>query len=48
MAGKVLTMQNHPDAAITRFQLFLREKPESPQAGSVRDALASLKAGQQP
>jgi Tfp pilus assembly protein PilF len=46
MAGKVLAMQNHPEAAIAQFQLFLREKPESPQAGSVRDALASLKAGQ--
>jgi tetratricopeptide (TPR) repeat protein len=48
MAGKVLTMQNHPEAAIVQFQLFLTEKPDSPQAKSVREALASLKAGQQP
>jgi tetratricopeptide (TPR) repeat protein len=47
MAGKVLAMQNHPEAAIAQFQLFLTEKPDSPQAGSVRNALASLKAGQQ-
>ena len=46
MAGKVLAMQNHPEAAIAQFQLFLREKPESPEAGTVRNALASLKAGQ--
>lgn len=48
MAGKVLRMQNHPEAAMAQFQLFLREKPDSPQGESVRQALASLKAGQQP
>jgi Tfp pilus assembly protein PilF len=48
MAGKVLGMQNHPRAAMLQFQLFLIEKPDSPQAESVRNALASLQAGQQP
>ena len=48
MAGKVLRMQNHPEAAITQFQLFLIEKPDSPQAESVRKALASLQPAQQP
>jgi len=48
MAGKVLGMQNQPDAAIAQFQLFLKEKPDSPQAESVRKAIASLKPGQQP
>jgi Tfp pilus assembly protein PilF len=48
MAGKVLGMQNHPAAAMLQFQLFLIEKPDSSQAESVRNALASLKAGQQP
>jgi Tfp pilus assembly protein PilF len=48
MAGKVLGMQNHPGAATTHFTLFLIEKPDSPEAESVRNALASLKAGQQP
>lgn len=45
MAGKVLQMQNHPDAAIDQFQLFLKEKPDSPQAESVRKQLATLQAG---
>jgi tetratricopeptide (TPR) repeat protein len=48
MAGKVLRMQNHPEAAIAQFQLFLKEKPDSPEGESVRKALASLQAGQQP
>jgi tetratricopeptide (TPR) repeat protein len=48
MAGKVLMMQNRREAAIAQFQLFLIEKPDSPQGESVREALASLKAGQQP
>jgi tetratricopeptide (TPR) repeat protein len=48
MAGKVLRMQNHPGAAIAQFQLFLREKSDSPEAESVRKAIASLMAGQQP
>ena len=48
MAGKVLRMQNHPEAAIAQFQLFLKEKPDSPQGESVREALASIQAGQQP
>ena len=47
MAGKVLRMQNRPEAAITQFQLFLIEKPDSPLGKSVREALAALKAGQQ-
>jgi tetratricopeptide (TPR) repeat protein len=47
MAGKVLSMQNHSQAAITQFELFLREKPDSPQAESVRKALASFHAAQQ-
>jgi len=46
MAGKVLRMQNHPEAAITQFQLFLIEKPDSPLVGSVREALASLASRQ--
>lgn len=48
MAGKVLGMQNHPGAAMLQFQLFLIEKPDSPEAESVRKALASLQAEQQP
>jgi len=47
MAGKVLKMQNQPDAAISQFQLFLKEKPQSPEAESVRNAIASIGAGQQ-
>lgn len=46
MAGKVLRMQNHPDQAIVQFQLFLKEKPDSPQAETARQALASLQTGQ--
>jgi Tfp pilus assembly protein PilF len=46
MAGKVLAMQNHPESAIAQFQMFLQEKPDSPQAASVRKALASLTATQ--
>ena len=48
MAGKVLRMQDHPDEAITQFQLFLKEKPESPEGESVRQALASLKTRRKP
>jgi len=48
MAGKVLRMQNHPDAAIAQFELFLKEKPDSPQAESVRSAMSALAAGRQP
>jgi tetratricopeptide (TPR) repeat protein len=48
MAAKALSMQNHPEAAIAQFQLFLTEKPNSPEAESVRKALASLQAGQRP
>lgn len=48
MAGKVLRMQNHPDAAIDQFQLFLKEKPDSPEAESVRRAVTALGAGRQP
>jgi len=46
MAGKVLRMQNHTEAAIGQFQLFLIEKPDSPQAESVRKDLASLQSAQ--
>ena len=45
MAGKVLRMQNHTEAAMEQFQLFLIEKPDSPQAESVRKDLASLQSG---
>jgi len=48
MAGKVLSMENRREEAIAQFELFLKEKPDSPQAESVRATLASLKAGQQP
>jgi tetratricopeptide (TPR) repeat protein len=48
MAGKVLALQNRPGAAIVQFQLFLIEKPDSPQGESVRKALVSLEAGQLP
>jgi|GEM_PF-537842 len=48
MAGKVLALQNRRAAAIEQFQLFLIEKPDSAQAESVRKAVASLEAGQQP
>jgi len=48
MAAKVLRLQNRPNAAIAQFQLFLIEKPDSPQAESIREALASLQAGQHP
>lgn len=48
MAGKVLRMQNHPEAAIVQFELFLKEKPDSPQGESARQALAALRAGEQP
>lgn len=44
MAGKVLRMQNHPEAAIAQFQLFLQEKPDSPESDSVRKAIAALQA----
>lgn len=44
MAGKVLRMQNHTEAAMEQFQLFLIEKPDSPQAESVRKDLASLQS----
>lgn len=47
MAGKVLQMQNRPEAAIAQYQLFLIEKPDSPQAESVRKQLTILQAGQQ-
>ena len=47
MAGKVLRMRDHPDAAIAQFELFLKEKPDSPQGESVRQALATLRAGNQ-
>ena len=48
MAGKVLRMQNHGEAAIAQFQLFLKEKPNSPEGENVRQAIASLQAGQHP
>jgi len=48
MAGKVLRMQNHPDAAIAQFRLFLKEKPDSPEAENIRRAVAALGDGRQP
>ncbi len=48
MAGKALRMQNRPKAAILQFQMFLIEKPDSPQVESVRQTLASLQAEQHP
>jgi tetratricopeptide (TPR) repeat protein len=48
MAGKVLRMQNHREAAIAQFELFLKEKPDSPQGESARQALAALRAEEQP
>jgi Tfp pilus assembly protein PilF len=42
MAGKVLRMQNQPEAAIAQFELFLKEKPASTESESVRQAVASL------
>lgn len=48
MAGKVLRMQNHLEAAMAQFQLFLIEKPDSPQAESVRAILATLQSPPQP
>jgi len=47
MAGKVLRMQDHRQAAIAQFQLFLKEKPDSPEAETVREAIASLEADRQ-
>src|SRR5262249_24115041 len=46
MPGKVLRFQTRPAAAISQFQLFLMEKPDSPQAESVRKDLASLQSAQ--
>ncbi len=48
MAGKVLRMQNKNGAAAMEFQLFLMEKPDSPEAGNVRKALEQLMAAQKP
>ncbi|HLZ49320.1 MAG TPA: tetratricopeptide repeat protein [Candidatus Acidoferrum sp.] len=48
MAGKALSMQNHPEAAIAQFQLFLKEKPDSPEADSVRKSIAALMADRRP
>jgi Tfp pilus assembly protein PilF len=48
MAAKVLRLQDHPDTAIVQLQLFLKEKPDSPQVASVRETLAALGAAPQP
>jgi tetratricopeptide (TPR) repeat protein len=48
MAGKVLSMEGHPQEAVAQFQLFLKEKPDSPEVGSVRKQIAALEVGQQP
>lgn len=48
MAGKVLSLQNHPEAAVTQFELFLKEKPDSPEGQNVRRMLSSLNARQRP
>ena len=47
MAGKVFRLRNRSAAAIEQFQLFLMEKPDSPQAEGAREALASLMAGRE-
>lgn len=44
MAGKVLRMQGHPAEALAQFQLFLKEKPDSPEAPSVRTAVTELQS----
>jgi tetratricopeptide (TPR) repeat protein len=48
MAARVLRMQNRPNEAIIQFQLFLKEKPNSPEGESARRALASLGSAPQP
>ncbi|GAC1632514.1 MAG: hypothetical protein NVS9B14_05850 [Candidatus Acidiferrum sp.] len=48
MAGKVLRMQNRTAAAVTEFQLFLMEKPDSAEGDNVRKAVAELMAAQKP
>lgn len=45
MAGKIMEMRNHPDAAIAEYQTFLKENPSSPRAELVRKDLAQLEAG---
>jgi tetratricopeptide (TPR) repeat protein len=47
MAARVFKMQNHPDEAIAQYQLFLKEKPDSPEVPNARKALASLQASKQ-
>lgn len=42
MAGKVLRMQNHRVEAIAQFELFLKEKPDSPQVETIRKVVNSL------
>lgn len=48
MAGKALQMENHPEAAISQFQLFLKEKPASPESENIRRTIVSLQAKRQP
>lgn len=45
MAGKVLRMQNRSAEAIVQFQLFLQEKPNSPEAQSVRQEIGEIGGG---
>jgi tetratricopeptide (TPR) repeat protein len=46
MAGKVLRKENHPNDAIAQFQLFLKEKPDSPESENIRKEIASIQAEQ--
>jgi tetratricopeptide (TPR) repeat protein len=46
MAGKALRKENHPNEAITQFQLFLKEKPNSPESENIRKEIASIQAEQ--
>ena len=46
MAGKVLAAEHRSEAAAEQFQLFLKEKPESPLVADVRKQLAALNASQ--
>lgn len=48
MAGRVLEMRNHPDAAREQFELFLKEKPDSPESENARKAIHSLEAERHP
>jgi Tfp pilus assembly protein PilF len=42
MAGKALRTQGHPAEALAQFELFLKEKPDSPETPSVKAAITEL------